>query len=82
MNKGKLAVLSLCIGVVLPAVLIGVLVHPNPVNSPVPGETAPSECGKEEIRIPVMLPSGTRQMELEEYITGVVMAEMPASFEP
>lgn len=82
MNKGKLAVLSLCIGVVLPAVLIGVLVPPNPVNSPVPGETAPSECGKEGIRIPVMLPSGTRQMELEEYITGVVMAEMPASFEP
>ena len=31
--------------------------------------------------IPVGTEQGTRQMDLEEYLTGVVLAEMPASFE-
>lgn len=42
-------------------------------------EETPLSCGT---RIPVLMPQGnTELMDLEEYLVGVVLAEMPASFE-
>ena len=42
-------------------------------------EEAPLSCGT---KLPVLWPDGsTRQVDLEEYLVGVVLAEMPASFE-
>ena len=44
--------------------------------------SSPSQSPEEAIWIPVLMPDGTVEpMELERYVFGVVLAEMPASFE-
>ncbi len=48
------------------------------VCTTVPGETV---WEYEEIFIPVLMEDGLVEMELEEYVRGVVLAEMPAYFE-
>lgn len=55
--------------------------HHIPVEKPAPTEqTAPTEMSNQ---IPVLLKDGhTVQMDLDQYLTGVVLAEMPADFEP
>lgn len=53
----------------------GTAVPSPPTEAPGPGAPA--------AQIPVLMRDGTvRLMELEEYLVGVVLAEMPASFEP
>lgn len=77
---------ALLLGVVAPALLLiglrarneNALSFTNPQN-----ETQNSEVqGKDQIRIPVLFTDGTvEEMELDTYLTGVVLAEMPAEFE-
>ena len=74
-------------GIVVPGILIGLGVAtmkmqdvPVPTAAPV-AETAPVDVVQQTM-VPVLSADGTPlQMELSEYLTGVVLAEMPASFE-
>lgn len=72
------------LGMMLPGLTLRLglaIAKPKPV-SPLPqvSETTPTEAPA--LTIPVLLPDGTaQQMELELYLVGVVLAEMPASFE-
>lgn len=83
--KQLLAVLVL--GFVMPLVVleIGITGNSAPQDLPeqtVPPTQAPTEPTAQELFIPVLTREGTVQlMALEEYILGVVLAEMPASFE-
>ena len=48
-------------------------------TAPTLQETQPREM--EPVKIPILTGQGIREMELNEYLTGVVLAEMPVSFE-
>lgn len=70
------------LGLLLPGVLLTMAVH----QLPAPTEAASTEETGEpiRIRIPVLVRDNTgqvQQMDMDTYIEGVVLAEMPASFE-
>ena len=74
--------IAVLMGMVLPGLILHVAVEfgkPKEDSPPTPGAT---DITREDTLIPVMLDDGgIRQMELDAYLTGVVLAEMPASFE-
>ncbi len=75
--KNKPFILALVLGVVLPCLMLLLLSRQAP--SP---DIAPTEEKEEPQRLRVLMKSGNvEEMELEAYILGVVLAEMPASFE-
>ena len=72
-------------GMILPGILLNLTVawmH----RGPEPQETAPAETAAAETAVlPMRRRNGdgsVTQMNMEDYLTGVVLAEMPASFEP
>lgn len=71
------------LGIVLPAVVLGVAVkylNDEPIAESMP--PVETEAQQAAIEIPVLTSEGTVvQMNLNDYLTGVVLAEMPASFE-
>lgn len=83
----KEACLAGFMGVVVPGILLGIFVsfagkEPKPEDPPA-AETVPSsqpEAARMTVR--VLTEDGTvMQMELDDYLVGVVLAEMPVSFE-
>ena len=68
---------SFLLGFILPGIVTNTLVRVGG------NTTAPPETEMPALTCPVQVRSGDRiwEMELEEYIAGVVLAEMPASFE-
>jgi len=79
---------SFVLGVVLPAVILSVFLKAgNQTPSTVPEATTlaalqPESVIRERLWIPVLMESGAQiQMDLEEYLRGVVLAEMPVDFE-
>ncbi len=84
----KEACLAIILGVVIPGVLLGAVVAilDDPPQAPQPGQTDPvpaTAAASPPAEIRVLMGDGqVRVMELDDYITGVVLAEMPASFEP
>ena len=85
----KRLLLVVFLGVVLPWAIVvfipGSVVDPqNNTGNTAPNETNVTETQpeKQELRISVLTAEGTiTQMELDEYLTGVVLTEMPAEFE-
>lgn len=86
--QGKDLLRLLCMGVMLPVLLcLSVLLldrqtasHTMPSTG---GETTPPQEDETEQHILSVLYGGSpQQMELEVYLVGVVLAEMPASFQP
>ena len=78
--------LSAFLGLVMPTLILGVLLQlrDQDDNEPTAAQTQPvTEAGgeQEELYIPVVLGEETTQMLLEEYLVGVLLAEMPADFE-
>lgn len=84
---------SAVVGFVLPAVLLAGVVaateQPEPTETVRPGvpitlpvliTTAPWE--QEPLFLPVVFGGETVQMELEEYLVGVLLAEVPTAFDP
>ena len=87
MNVKKEILQAAILGVGLPAILISAVVwRGSAANGP--ATTAPTttqaqaSSSQQALRIPVLQGQQTVQMELEEYLLGVLLAEMPASFEP
>ena len=78
--------LSAFLGLVMPTLILGVLLQlrDQDDNEPTAAQTQPvTEAGgeQEELYIRVVLGEETTQMLLEEYLVGVLLAEMPADFE-
>lgn len=75
------------LGLILPGILLNaaVSVLEGPVWAAEAVETEPVETGMEDIRQPMRLryPGGiVAEEDMDRYLTGVLLAEMPASFEP
>lgn len=84
----KELIVCLLMGMVLPGTMLNMtknIAEENDILEPtetVIGESSMAEPLTGNIRISVILSDGTLQsMDLEEYLVGVVLAEMPASFE-
>lgn len=76
MRKGAYsAILAIFMGLVVPVIL---LLLPRDAERVIPPETVPEI---QEQKITVIFEDETREMNLEDYIMGVVTAEMPSSFE-
>lgn len=85
--------LALCLGVILPGTMLCLAIRlddgngPNVVEKPAPtvqqtGQTQPISDGAEAVQIQVLKDGTAVSMELEEYLVGVVLGEMPVDFEP
>lgn len=72
-------------GFLVPGILLGIAVslYDEPIQKP--SETEPvqqTEAAAQKLTVPVLTDDGTVvQMELNDYLTGVILAEMPVSFE-
>ena len=85
----KELVLAVLMGIVMPGILLGVAASreiPHIETSLVTiavteGESTPTTEPPVTIQIPILTESGVVEMELNEYLTGVVLGEMPVSFE-
>ena len=75
--------IAVLMGLVLPAVVLqaAVALENQPVEIPVVTAPVAAETTQNTIMIPVVDRGLVVQMELSEYLTGVILAEMPASFE-
>lgn len=73
---------AILMGMVLPALILHLAVEFSPGLRSQP-QTADEEPEKEQsISVPILMDDGKMKvMALDEYLTGVVLAEMPASFE-
>lgn len=78
-QKIKQLLLAVLMGFAMPAMALR-------LGMPLPEEPVPtiqvSQTVAPELTVPVLQLDGVRQLPLEEYVEGVVLAEMPASFEP
>ena len=77
---------ELGIAILMGAVLPGLILHLAVESARVPKDTAaatePTEINRVSMTVPILTEDGgVSMMELDEYLTGVVLAEMPASFE-
>lgn len=85
----KDALLAAALGFLIPQIIAGVTgqfrqeeTAPSIPAETVPAQTVIVENVVEVVYLPVVMADGqTRILELEEYVRGVVLAEMPASFE-
>ena len=71
-------------GLVVPGVLLGAVValESKAPEDPVIRETIPETVSSEEVYVPVLSTEGeVTRMKLNDYLTGVILAEIPADFE-
>lgn len=77
MIKKEVLAAFLC-GMVLPLGLLAAAGRDTPAAE----ATQPTEPARPAQTLTVLTPQGTCEMELEEYLTGVLLHEMPVSFQP
>ena len=71
--------LAALMGLVVPGIVLSIAVS---ICEP-KYQSEPTEAPAEKtVMIPVLHEGSTKEMELNDYLTGVVLAEMPTSFEP
>lgn len=86
--KGKEWILAILLGVVVPFALYRAaeVTQPDPTTPETVAATEATEPVSqpqaEEPTVTVLMDSGVQTMLLEEYLTGVVLGEMPAAFAP
>jgi len=75
--------LAVFLGMVLPGIILGAMVKGRMAKESIQEPTATVHTPEiSEVTMKLMLPDGeVRSLNLEEYLVGVVLAEMPASFE-
>ena len=87
----KEMILAALMGLVMPGAVLGLAASVDmpetviEITTGVPTEVAAEEETREEkpvFTVPILAGSEVVQMDLDAYLTGVVLAEMPASFEP
>lgn len=77
---------AIVMGAGIPALLVSAVVWKGnePIQTPQtqpPATTATQTGQQQSVRIPVLTDGETVNMDVEEYLLGVMLAEMPASFE-
>lgn len=75
--------LAVILGLIMPGFILQIVTYSSHryATRPKPIEN-PSETAESSIYVPILCEGGTvKEMELDEYLTGVILAEMPASFE-
>lgn len=81
----KQILFAVIMGLILPgmAVTLAAKGHTQPAEStPTSAATVPAQQEESGFRIPVLMEDGTvAELDMDEYLTGVVLAEMPADFE-
>lgn len=84
----KEIILAACLGLGMPGAVLGMAATMGQempvieVTAGTSGETAvPTQPPPAAIRVPILDGETVVEMELDEYLTGVVLAEMPVSFE-
>ena len=86
----KELVLAVLMGIVLPGALLGVAtsVEPPRLETAITTDAvsqlsvlATQEPTRPAVMLPILTENGVEEMELDEYLTGVVLGEMPVSFE-
>ena len=75
---------ALFMGLILPGLMLNFAVMYLDARPGIPEETAPVQPQPEAAQLPVLVQTAgsVEQWKLEDYLVGVVLAEMPASFEP
>lgn len=85
-NKQKQLLAAFCLGALLPGLTLrlpGRFRKEEAPETPTAVQTQPPAENGQALRVPVLTGDGTvTEMELDLYLTGVVLAEMPASFSP
>ena len=83
----KEMLLAALMGLVMPAAVLGIAASTNTpdtvleITTGIPTEATESVTESLPITVPILAGDGIVQMELDTYLTGVVLGEMPASFE-
>ncbi|MBQ8238220.1 MAG: stage II sporulation protein D [Oscillospiraceae bacterium] len=83
----KEMLLAAMMGLVLPGAMLGIAATVETpetiieITTGVPTEATQAPIEKRSITVPILAGGQVVQMELDEYLTGVVLGEMPASFE-
>ena len=81
----KEVLLAALMGLVLPGAVLGIAASTDVPDTVIEITTAaptqPTEAAKVEMKVPILAGDTITQMELDTYLTGVVLAEMPTSFE-
>lgn len=89
----KQTILAAWLGLIVPGIALGLAVKlprtEEPAAQPQPTETAPAvtmttqpQSQAAALTVTVLMEDGSlQQMDMDEYLTGVVLAEMPASFD-
>ena len=87
----KEVMIAVLFGLALPGVILAIGAAVVPPETVIEVETGTGEPtgtaeetteGEKPVTVPILNGSRVSQMELDEYLVGVVLAEMPASFEP
>ena len=74
--------IAILMGMVLPGILLNLAVAVRDPSEPTAPTVQPEAESAKPVTVSVLTEDGTvEEMELDDYITGVVLAEMPASFE-
>jgi stage II sporulation protein D len=83
-TKGKEILFALCLGLLLPGILMcAVQVRNTQETGDTATQSSETQDGQREFMLPVLTAEGTvEQMRLNDYVTCVVLAEMPAEFDP
>ena len=82
----KEIMLAVFLGMVVPGVILSAAVHMQEEKPPVSAQiTVPQTEAKPQMNMTLNLTLSdgeVQSMDLEDYLVGVVLAEMPADFEP
>ena len=84
LERCKIFILAVALGILLPASIIGILQNhmANKTDYEVTTDATTEYSNFDSLLIPVLMQDGSvRDMNLNEYLTGVVLREMPAKFE-
>lgn len=77
--------LAVCFGLILPALLLNLLVVPRKYQTVTEFTQREEALSAEKVDISILVrqeDGKVTEMDLDEYLVGVVLAELPASFEP
>ena len=84
----KEILLAAMMGLVMPGAVLGIAASMEPaqpvaqVSLPDPTEVTEEATEAASLMVPILMDGTVVEMELNDYLTGVVLGEMPVSFEP
>lgn len=78
--------IAVVLGLLVPGIILWIaagFIQPREGKTPIPGATSAAQPTRgEALSVAVLCEGVVTDMDLQDYLTGVVLAEMPVSFEP